>query len=58
MYAVIQGDRITFRSTIRARAEGYRDEHGGLLYQLLYCDAEIAAETAEHCEESQSESDE
>lgn len=39
MFAVIQGDKIKFRSTILSRAEAYRDEHGGILNELVYRDA-------------------
>lgn len=39
MFAVIKGDSITFRSTILSRAEAYRDEHGGILNELVYRDA-------------------
>lgn len=40
MFAVIRGDKIRFRSTIISRAEAYRDEHGGIIYELSQVDVE------------------
>lgn len=38
MFVAVQSDEITFRSCCRSKVEKHIEEHGGLLYELLYCE--------------------